>query len=144
MPNLTLSQIFGQGVSTDIDPSQNKYQITLDLRDFQNTSEGGQIQNNLGISNLDTEAVHYQENGSKALNLLYAIVLLISQNQAANLNEDPEQKIFISQGGMNLGSGARAGQIRRVISLNLFSDAQIQDLPDIDSLGGESSDTGAL
>lgn len=134
MANLTLAQIFGGRVSTDIDPVQSKFLVTLDLRDFQNIADGGQIVNDLGITNLDTEAEGYQETGSKATNLLYALILLVSQNQAANVNDDPDQKIFISEGGKRFASGARNGQIQRVININLFSDINVDNLPDIDNI----------
>lgn len=134
MAALTLAQIFGQNVSTNIDEINSNFEITLDLRDFQNTENGGQIKNNLGITNLDAEAAYYAKGGSKAVNLFYAILLLVSQNQAENINADPEQKIFISQSPKRFGIGSRTGQIQTSFVINFFTPSDAANLPDIDDL----------
>jgi len=142
MAALTLPQIFGSGVTTDINPNENKYLVTLDLRNFQNVSDGGEITNNRGITNLATQAVDYQ-NGNKAVNLLYAILLLTLQNQAENIFSDPEQKIFINEGRKAFATGSREGQIIQNLNLSLFSHANIPNLPDIDDVGGNIAETSS-
>lgn len=134
MAELTTTDIFGDSVTVVNNPTDDEYKLVIDLKDFQNTGSGGQITEGLGISNLGQFTAQIAQ-GNKAVALLYAIVLLASQNQATNLNDDPSQSLFVSEGGKNLGSGSRDGQIRRVIGLNLFSYLNINTLPDIDDVG---------
>lgn len=133
MPRLSLEQIFGVNYEFDIDPGTNTYRITLDLRDFRNIEEGGGIRDGLGISDLNAFATGLQ-NDEKAEALLYCLILMTSQNQGTDINEDIEQKIFISEGGTRIGVGARSGQIQRVANVNIFQDANIGSLPDIDEV----------
>ena len=138
MAELTVTNIFGQGAVVNFDPDTNTRTLTLDITNFQDVNNGGEIDNGLGISNLDSFTASLND-GNNAVALLYAIVILASQNQAPNLNDDPTQSLFISEGGKRLGSGARDGQIQRVINFNLFNNLGVDNLPDIDDLAQQSS-----
>jgi len=133
MPQLTMKQIFGDSVELDINPLEGTSKITFDLKDFQNEEDGGQIKNGLGITDLDSKLQFYAD-GEKAEAILYGLILMTSQNQDTDINEDIEKKLFITEGGTRLGIGARTGQIQRIANVNLFQDTEINNLPDIDSL----------
>lgn len=134
MADLTFEQIFGNRSQYDnIDEVSDSHKIGIDIRDFQNVSDGGEIQNDLGISDLSTKYINFYQ-GEMGLQLFYAIVLLILQNQADNLNDDPTQKIFIQPPTVGLGVGSRTGQVRRTFIVNFFSEGNIEALADIDDL----------
>lgn len=137
MAELTIPEIFGQGAEAVYDPDRNTFKLTIDLTNFADVAEGGEIQSGLGISNIPQFASGVSQ-GNNAVALLYAIIILASQNQAASLNDDAEQSLFISQGGLRFGSGNRNSQIQRIINLNVFSDIGINNLPDIDELSEDS------
>ncbi|MEM9509745.1 MAG: hypothetical protein AAGA16_19035 [Cyanobacteria bacterium P01_E01_bin.35] len=132
MAELTLNQVFGNNALFSNNPGTGEPQVTIALGDFQNVTNGGQILNGLGFNNvgqIDSTNVN-----DYAIAIFYALILLVSQNQAANINDDPEQTIFISDGGKTFGTGARDGQIRRRANVDIFSDLNINGFPDIDEL----------
>lgn len=99
---------------------------------FQDSNNGGDILNGLGFDNVST--ITSSNVDQHAVNLFYALLLLISQNQAANINDDPTQRIFISDGGKRFASGTRNGQIQKVFSVNLFFPSNFAELPDLDDV----------
>ena len=130
MTALTVGQIFGSEAELYLDQTEDQAFLTVNLEAFQNVGSGsGQILNGRGIDNV------YGLTNNDATKLFYALILLISQNQATGINDDPTQKIYISDGGKRFATGTRDGQIQRVISVNLFSDANLAGLPDIDDVG---------
>ena len=129
MATLTLAQVFGSEASLYVEQNEDQAFLTINLEAFQNVGAGvGEILNGLGIDDI------YTVNENDGTKLFYALILLISQNQATGINDDPTQKIYISDGGKCFGTGTRDGQIQRVISVNLFSDANLAGIPDIDDV----------
>lgn len=139
MADLTVTQMFGQRAELNTDPDPAFIKLLVDLADFQNTTDGGQIENDLGITNLEQKSDDFTNNSNKGITILYAIFLLILQNQAENINADPEQKIFITENPVRLGSGSRSGQIQRSFTVNFFSEGSITSRPDIDDITNSNS-----
>lgn len=133
MPRLTMQEIFGSRVEVNVNPLEGTSTITIDLKDFQNEEDGGQIKDGLGITDLDSFSGSIAS-GEKAEAVFYSLILMTSQNQGSDINEDIEKKLFITEGGTRFGIGARTGQIQRVANVNLFQDAAINNLPDIDDV----------
>ncbi len=132
MADITFQQIFGRNSGFTTAGGEAVFYVY----DFSNTDDldngPGDIENGLGISdftNFTTENID-----SKAVAIFYAMCLMIIQNQAENINDDPEQHIFISDGGRTFGTGAREGQIRRRLNIDIFTDTNLNSLPDIDEL----------
>ena len=132
MADLTLSQIFGSDASVHNEPDNNRLSIEFSLDSFKNEADGGEIKNGLGFDDpwtLDTNNIN-----QKTTQVFYALILLILQNQAENINADPTQKIFINKNPAGLGSGSREGQVRNSFTINFFSPTDAANLPDIDHL----------
>lgn len=138
MAKVSITDIFGAGWETYIDPQGEQWHFTFDLKHLRNSDDGGTITNGLGINQMPTDETDLI-NRHFAEKILYALILRYSQIQAASLNADPEQSIFISDGGKGFGSGNRDGQIRRTIAVNIFSDLNLNTLPDIGELGSNST-----
>lgn len=134
MAKLTQQDIFGKRSSAaDLDPSKNKYAITLDLRDFQNVEDGGEITNGKGLSDLLAKSNTFIE-GQGGATLFYMLLLMLKQNQAEHLNADPEQQIFVVENPPALGVGSRTGQIRYSYQVNVFVNSAIDSSPDADDI----------
>ena len=141
MPALSFHQYFGSQSRTFIDPPVNEAQVIIDLRSFLNQADGGDILNNLGISDLYAEGIYYQDNAdweggnAKFSNLVYAILILIKQNQAAKKDDDPEQDIYIAESGISVVNlGNRKGQLERRFTISFFSDETYPNSTGIDSI----------
>ena len=133
MPQIEFSDIFGGNYYANFDVDGNWYELVFVLNDFQNVEDEGEITGGLGITDLATQADRFYSGADGAVKLLYSLLLMLSQKQADNINADPEQKVFISDGGKRFASGSRAGQIQRVFNVNFFyDDPTSQGVPDID------------
>lgn len=141
MPALTFAEMFGSQAVSNIDTNNDSYQIILDLRSFQDDYSGGDFTNNLGIKNLPAKAEYYQQGAEQIsseaqfTNLIYALLLLISQNQATNKNDDPEQDIYIQPTGVSvITSGSRQGQVERRFTVSFFSFDGVNNVAAIDAV----------
>lgn len=141
MPALNFFHIFGNAFNNNFtetgDPATSWYEVSFALNSFVDVGGAetdGEILNGLGISDLTTNTSAYYAPNNKAVNVLYGILLLVRQNQAANINEDPEQKIFVAEQAPRLGVGSRSGQIQRSFTVSFFTDTNIASTPDIDDL----------
>lgn len=133
MAKLTLQQIFGINVQfVKSSETQQEAEIRIKLKDFLDAENGGEIQNGLGFDDVDDLTL--VNINDKAEAVFVALIHLISQNQAAAINDDSEQKLFISDGGRRFATGNRNGQIQRVASINIFSESNIQSIPDLDDV----------
>ncbi len=135
MPALTLNQMFGKNVDTEsIFPADEYYVMSIDLADFQNLADGGDIDNDLGISNLANFGNDVLDN-SNGIGIFYAIMLLIMQNQASGKDDDPEQKMYIAESGVSIVNfGNRQGQLERRFTVSIFSDGNFGNTADIDGI----------
>lgn len=128
---LTFQKIFGTNSKFTTVGKEATFYVS-DFANTDDTTNGAGDIIGLGISdftNYTTEDID-----QVAVNIFYSMILMIAQNQAENINADPTEKIFISEGGKNLGSGVRDGQLRRRINIDIFTDLNINELPDIDEL----------
>lgn len=130
MPDLTIQQRFGSTVSYD----EATQVLSIDLNNLTDESNGGDIKNNLGLN--DVSSITQANINQYASKILYGLLLLSSQNQALDINEDAEQKIYITNGGLRINSnGSRSGQVQRVLSVNLFDTSNtLNNLVDIDDV----------
>lgn len=125
MAKLTQQQIFGSRSSAaNLDAKKDNHTITIDLRDFQNKSDGGEIIDGKGLTDLKKKYLEFSE-GKMGVQLFLTILQLIQQNQAEHLNADPEQKLFITENPPAFGVGSRVGQIRHSYLVNIFVDSSI-------------------
>lgn len=135
MPRLNIAQIFGtNAIFVDAGTTGDFARLEMNLGDFHDAANGGNIQNGIGFD--DTGLLTTATANDAAESIFYALMLLIQQNQAANINDDPSSKIYITDGGKRFATGARDGQIQRVFSVNLFVDANLNSLPDMDDVAG--------
>lgn len=135
MADLTVTQMFGQRAELNTDPDPAFIKLLIDLADFQNTTDGGQIENNLGITNLEQQSDDFTSDSNKGITILYAILLLTMQSQASKKDEDPEQKIYIQESGTSIVSfGDRKGQLERKFTVSFFSSNTFENTADIDSI----------
>ncbi|MEL7406338.1 MAG: hypothetical protein AAFN00_05170 [Cyanobacteria bacterium J06558_2] len=145
MPELTSKKIFGDLV--ELLPPSNPQNpngtpiLAINLQSLANLSQGGQIQDGLGFTN--PSSINPDNIDDYAVPILIGLLMLVSQNQATGIYDDPEQSIFISDGGKRFGQSTRTNQIWQVLSVNVFSDTNIQAFPDLQSLVGSSDDDGA-
>ena len=135
---VSITDIFGAGWETYLDPQGEQWLFTFDLKHLRNTDDGGTITGGLGLNQLPTDETDFI-NRHFAEKILYALLLRYAQIQAESVNGDPEQSIFISDGGKGFGTGDRDGQIRRTLAVNVFSNFNLNTLPDIDELGSNSA-----
>ena len=134
MANFTLTDIFGKrATAKNIDATEGDMTVAIDIRDFQNESDGGEIKNGLGLTNLKDKFNDFIE-GKMAVKLLYLIMTKVMQSQAEHINADPEQKIFIVKNQTAFGVGSRNGQIRYSYLVNVFVDSSIDDAPSGDDI----------
>lgn len=124
MPAFNFNDIFGSNVQTS-DDGNGYYRLSVQLNDFQNESDNGNLPDGQGTSSpADLTPVQ----------VFYGLILLVLSNQAALVNEDLEQKIFITQSAKSIATGARDGQVRRSFTVNFFSDAGLVGTPGIDDI----------
>ena len=135
MANLTFNNIFGSNafIQRDLNPDGSEtVNIKIDPENFQSVGDGsGEIANSLGFDDI----YQIQDLEGKAINLLYAILLLAKQNQASAKDADPEQKIYIQESGTSIVSfGDRKGQLERKFTVSFFSSNTFENTADIDSI----------
>ena len=137
MPDLSLAQRFGSSVIYDA----SQQNLIIKLSDFQNTDSGGNIADGLGIDSIaNLNSNNIDENASL---ILYALLVLNQQNQGANINENPDERIYITDSTPRVGTGSRTGQLQTTKTLNIFdTSSSISSTPDIDSFGTISNDSG--
>ena len=124
MPAFNFQDLFGSNVEF-IDGGDGFYRLSIQLNDFQDESSGGSMTNGQGTNN----PAHLS-----ATQVFYGLILLILSNQAAQVNDDPEQKIHITQSAKSIATGARDGQVRRSFMVNFFSEAGLAGTSGIDAI----------
>jgi hypothetical protein len=62
------------------------------------------------------------------------LILLLLENQASAINDDPTQKIYIADAGKSIATGARDGQVKRSFTVSFFIDAGLAGTPSIDQI----------
>ncbi|MEL6437857.1 MAG: hypothetical protein AAFQ80_01180 [Cyanobacteria bacterium J06621_8] len=143
MAKLALKKIFGD--LAELLPPSNPQDansspiLAINLQSLANLSQGGQIQDGLGFTN--PSSINSDNIDDYAESILVGLLIIASQNQAAAIYDDPEQGLFISDGGKRFGQSTRTEQIWRVLNVNIFSNTDIQSFPDLQNLAG-SSDGG--
>lgn len=135
MPRLTFQQMFGSMSNTErIDAVGDDYTIELNVKDYQNIEDEGDIENNLGISNLYDDTFDWYA-GNRGLQLFYLIMLLIMQNQATEKDDDIEQKIYITSSTPRIITfGNRKGQLERRFTVSIFSDGNFDEATSVDNI----------
>ena len=135
MPELTFKQMFGSRSKYEhIDEVGGEHNLYIDIRDFKNKEDGGDIENGLGISELSREYVNFYA-GLMGIQTFYALMLLIMQNQAGSKDDDIEQKIYIAESGVSvINFGNRKGQLERRFTVSIFSDGSYGNTADIDNV----------
>ena len=146
MAELTLNDIFGSAVSIEYgdpiadpggqDPGGDPGATIADLRfwlgSFGNSDDVGEIEGGLGFN--APFLINPANADSYATKILYGILLFTKQNQAANINDDPEQKVFIAEQAPRLAVGSRTGQVQRSFLVSFFTAENISSIPDIDDI----------
>ncbi|NJK58345.1 MAG: hypothetical protein HC939_21385, partial [Pleurocapsa sp. SU_5_0] len=66
--------------------------------------------------------------------MFYGILMMLMKNQGATVNTDPSQKIYITDAGKIIATGARDGQIKRSFTVSFFIDAGLAGIPSIDQI----------
>jgi len=135
LANLTFTQIFGNSYNAGYVPENDEMEAFFSLSSFKSVDDGGELENGLGISDFNTNRSNYERNGNKGINIFYALMLMIMQNQAEGKNDDPEQKIYIAPGGVSVVSfGNRTGQLERRFTVSIYSDGEYGNTADVDSI----------
>lgn len=125
----SLIKLFGDGATFN----ETTKTVTFNLDNLKNLADGGKIINNLGINNL--AAVTAANVDSYAKRIFYGLLVLLSQQQSATINDDPTEAIYLTQGGIRIATGTRNGQVQRIISVNVFDTANtVGNLVDIDEI----------
>ena len=129
MPINSLISIFG--TSATYTPASQT--ITIDLNDMKDDSNGGEILNGIGID--DPTTITAANIDEWAVKIFYGLLVIAGQNQSLNPNDDPTEKLFISEGGVRIGNGTRQGQIQRLMIANFFdSTTLVGNVVDIDDV----------
>ncbi len=124
MPAFNLNDLFGNNVQSS-DDGNGFYRISIQLNDFQNESDNGSLPDGQGT---------YDPSNMTPVQLFYGLILLILHKQATLVNDDPEQKIYITQSTKSIATGARDGQVRRSFTVNFFSDVGLAGTSAIDDI----------
>jgi hypothetical protein len=125
----TLVNLFGDGATFN----ESAKTVTFDLNNFKNIADGGKIMNSLGMNNL--AAVTAANVNNYAAKIFYGLLVLLSQQQSATINDDSTEAIYLTQGGIRIATGTRNGQVQRVISVNVFDTANtVGNIVDIDNI----------
>ncbi|MDJ0593446.1 MAG: hypothetical protein QNJ72_26250 [Pleurocapsa sp. MO_226.B13] len=136
MPVITINQIFGNQVNAvppDGQQQGSAWSLIFGLGSFANDTSGGEILDGLGFDN--PGLINPGNLDDYAVQIFYAILLLTMQNQATGKNDDPEQKIYIAEGGISVISfGSREGQLERRFTVSIFSDGAYGNTEDVDSI----------
>ena len=129
MPINSLQSIFG--TSAVYTPASQS--ITIDLNDMKDDANGGEILNGLGLD--DPTTITALNIDDYAVNIFYGLILIASQNQSPGIFDDATEKMYLTEGGLRIGNGNRAGQIQRIFNVNLFdSNANLDNSIDIDDV----------
>ena len=124
MPALTFNDIFGSNVQL-IDGGNASWQLAIQVSDFLGQSVGGDLPDDKAVGNTY---------GVTPVQIFYGLILFILQNQAAQINGDPEQKIHITQSAKSIATGTRDGQVRRSFTVNFFTEAGLAGTSGIDAV----------
>jgi hypothetical protein len=125
----TLVNLFGDGATFN----ESAKTVTFDLNNFKNIADGGKIMNSLGMNNL--AAITATNVNNYAAKIFYGLLVLLSQQQSATINDDSTEAIYLTQGGIRIATGTRNGQVQRVISINVFDTANtVGNIVDIDNI----------
>ncbi|PSB05760.1 hypothetical protein C7B62_24490 [Pleurocapsa sp. CCALA 161] len=123
MADFNFPDIFGQFVSTPFiegDP----WKVEINVDDFKKQSLGGQLSEETGAS---------FGHRPTATQMFYGILMMLMKNQGATVNTDPTQKIYITDAGKTIATGARDGQVRRSFTVSFYLDAGLAGIPSIDA-----------
>ena len=124
MPAFDFNTIFGGNAQLS-DDGNGYYRLSMQLNDFMNQSENGHLPDGQGVSN---------PANMTPVQVFYGLILLVLNNQAAQVNDDPEQKIHITQSAKSIATGARDGQVRRSFTVNFFTEAGLAGTSGIDAI----------
>ncbi|MBE9171398.1 hypothetical protein IQ238_29200 [Pleurocapsales cyanobacterium LEGE 06147] len=121
MPDLTLAQRFGTNVTIDTSVANNP-KLVITLKDLQDSTNGGDILNGLGID--DATVINDTNKDQWASAILHALVLLSFQKQPTN-NNDPTVAIYITNGGKRFLTRDSVNQVEfRLIAAAYKNDSQ--------------------
>lgn len=126
MASFTFDDIFGNN-SQNLDIGDGFYKLAIQLNDFQGQSNNGDLPDEQGISD---------PSGMSATQVFYGLILHILATQAPKINDDPDQKIFITDGGKSILTGARDGQVARKFVVTFFQNAGLSGTASIDAFSG--------
>jgi hypothetical protein len=124
MASFDYSQVFGSGVSPQAD-LETPFQLTIDTGDLLEVSQSGDLPDGIGLSSASNLT---------ATQIFYGLILLLLQNQASGINDDPTQKIYVADAGKSIATGARDGQIKRSFTVSFFINAGLAGTPSIDQI----------
>ena len=124
MPAFDYPDVFGENALFAVDENGLR-RLSINLHDLQGQSEGGDLPDGQGTNN----PVHLT-----AVQIFYGLILLVLNNQATQVNDDPEQKIHITQSAKSIATGARDGQVRRSFTVNFFTEAGLAGTSGIDAV----------
>jgi hypothetical protein len=118
MTVLNLQDVFGQGVQTQSSNGGVADTLVINLLDFQDIDNGGEMPNGTGWFSTDVFL---------AEQILAAILIRLKSKLPTNINSEPEQAVYITEGTKGLATGARNGQFKKSYTVTFFIDAQLGD-----------------
>jgi hypothetical protein len=124
MGSFNYGEIFGSGSSVQT-ADYTPLSLTIDTGDLLEVSQSGDLPDGIGLSNASSPT---------ATQIFYGLILLLLENQASAINDDPTQKIYVADAGKSIATGTRDGQIKRSFTVSFFIDAGLAGTPSIDQI----------
>ena len=124
MASFNYQEIFGNYASYNTDPEAS-YIVQIDKTSFMDTDNFGNLPVGIGLNSTATPT---------ATQLFYGILMLLMQNQGETINTDPTQKVYVTDAGKSIATGARDGQVKRSFTVSFFIDAGLAGTPSIDQI----------
>lgn len=124
MASFTFQEIFGSSALRE-DLQAEPPKLIIDLNNFYSVDYGGDLPQTVAISD---------SSNISATQLFYACLLLLQQNQGEKIDTDPAQKVYVTDAGKSIATGARDGQVKRSFTVSFFIDAELAGTPSIDQI----------
>lgn len=122
MAAFELAELYGTSAEMQTDDSGYS-RLSIRLNDFRGINSFGNLPDDVGTN---------APEDLRPVQIFYALILLIIHNQAATVNSDPEQQLFITESAKSLVTGVRDGQVKRTFTVNFFSDEGLAGTTGVD------------
>lgn len=124
MPGFNYRDIFGSGSSIQV-LDYTPLSLTIDTGDIMGESQNGDLPDGIGLTDASSPT---------ATQIFYGLMMILMQNQAETINTEPLQKVYITDAGKSIATGARDGQVKRSFTVSFFIDAGLAGTPSIDQI----------